>query len=73
MSDRYIVRCTAAVGRAMSGIYAASLTPTGMVATWQQERAARHDSEAVASRTARELMRKFSGTVWGIEPVGVDV
>jgi len=73
MSERYIVRCTAAVGRAMAGIYAASLTPTGMVATWKRERAARHDSEIGASRTARELARKFTGTVWGIEPVGVDV
>lgn len=71
MGDRYIVRCTSAIGRAMAGIYAASLTPTGMVATWKRERAARHDSALGASRTACELGRKFTGTIWRVEPVEV--
>jgi len=66
MSECYLVRCTAAAGRAMSGIYAASLTATGMVATWKQERAARYDSETAAASTARRLARKFSGTTWEI-------
>ena len=73
MSKRYIVRCTAAVFLAMAGSYAASLTPTGMVATWKPERAARHDSAIGASRTARELTCKFIGMILRIEPVGVDV
>ena len=34
MNERYLVRCTAATGQALTGIYAASLTATGMVATW---------------------------------------
>lgn len=72
MSERYIVRCTAShPAQPMSGIYAARLTTTGMVATWKQERAAIHDSEAGAARTARELTRKFTGTVWGVEAVEV--
>lgn len=66
MSERYLVRCTESAGRAMSGIYAASLTATGMVATWKQERAARYDSETDAASTARRLARKFSGTSWEI-------
>lgn len=66
MPDRYLVRCTAAAGRAMSGIYAASLTTTGMVATWKQDRAARYDSETAAANAARRLARKFSGTSWEV-------
>lgn len=63
MSNTYLVRCTAAAGRAMAGIYAARLTPTGMVATWKPERAARYDAQSAASIAAR-LARKFSGTTW---------
>lgn len=63
MTERYLVRCTAAAGRAMAGIYAASLTTTGMVATWKQERAARYDSRA-ATDVAFRLGKKFSGTTW---------
>lgn len=63
MTERYLVRCTAAAGRAMAGIYAASLTTTGMVATWKQERAARYDSKAAAD-VAFRLGKKFSGTTW---------
>jgi hypothetical protein len=66
MCERYLVRCTASTGRAMAGIYAARLTTTGMVATWKQERAARHDSEADAARTARRLAGKFTGTTWEV-------
>lgn len=70
MPDRFLVRCTTATGRAMSGIYAARLTATGIVATWKQERAARYDSETDASSAARRLARKFSGTSWEICHVG---
>ena len=56
MSERYLVRCSAAAGRAMAGIYAAGLTTTGMVATWKQERAARYDSEMAAASIARKLV-----------------
>lgn len=66
MSERYLVRCTVAAGRAMAGIYAARLTASGMVATWKQERAARYDSEADAARTARCLAGKFTGTSWEV-------
>ena len=66
MTDRYLVRCTAAAGRAMAGIYAARLTATGMVATWQQERAARYESEADAAHVAIRLGKKFTGTAWEI-------
>lgn len=66
MSERYLVRCTAAAGRAMAGIYAARLTATGMVATWQQERAARYDTKTAAEGVASRLARKFSGTAWEI-------
>lgn len=65
MSERYLVRCTAA-GQAMAGIYAARLTATGMVATWKQERAARYESEMDAASTARRLDGKFSGTAWEV-------
>ncbi len=64
MNDRYLVRCTAAVGSTMAGIYAAGLTTTGMVATWKQERATRYDSKTAADGIASRLARKFSGTVW---------
>lgn len=66
MGERYLVRCTAPVGRAMAGIYAASLITTGMVATWKRERAARYESEADAATVARRLERKFTGTTWGV-------
>lgn len=66
MTERYLVRCTADGGRAMSGIYAARLTATGMVATWQQERAARYDSKKDAASAARRLVCKFSGTTWEV-------
>ncbi len=66
MSERYLVRCTAAAGRAMAGIYAARLTATGMVATWKQERAARYDSKTAADGVASRLARKFSGTAWEV-------
>lgn len=65
MAERYLVRCTAAAGRVMTGIYAASLTTTGMVATWKQERAARYDSLAAAA-VAFRLGKKFSGTTWEV-------
>lgn len=66
MSESYLVRCTGAASRAMSGIYAAGLTTTGMVATWKRERAARYDSKMAAARIARRLARKFAGTAWEI-------
>jgi hypothetical protein len=50
----------------MTGIYAASLTHTGMVATWKQERAARYASEADAVIVARCLAGKFTGTSWDV-------
>lgn len=71
MSERYLVRCKSAVGYALAGIYAASLTPTGMVATWQQERAARFESDAIAADVVRRLASKFTGSVWGVESVEV--
>ncbi|MEF8699244.1 MAG: hypothetical protein V5B33_07940 [Candidatus Accumulibacter sp. UW20] len=64
MSERYLVRCTAADGRAMTGIYAAGLTATGMVATWKPERATRYDSQPAAAVVASRLGAKFAGTVW---------
>lgn len=66
MSEYYLVRCTVAAGRAMTGIYAARLTTTGIVATWKRERAARYDSESAAASVASRLARKFSGTSWEI-------
>lgn len=66
MSDGYLVRCTAAAGRAMAGIYAARLTTTGMVATWKQERAARYNTKTAADGVASRLAHKFSGTVWEV-------
>lgn len=66
MSERYLVRCTAAAGRTMAGIYAARLTATGIVATWKQERAARYDSETDAASAARRLAGKSSGTTWEV-------
>jgi len=62
--DRYLVRCTAAAGWAMSGIYCASLPASGMVATWKEERAKRYDSQAEATRAALCLGKRFTGTVW---------
>ena len=55
MSERYLVHCSAALGRTMVRIYAAGLTATGMVATWKRERAARYESEAAAATVARRL------------------
>lgn len=66
VNELYLVRCTAAGSRAMAGIYAARLTNTGMVATWQQERAARYDTKTAAEGVASRLARKFSGTVWEV-------
>ena len=67
MSDGYLVRCSVShPAQPMSGIYAARLTNTGMVATWKQERAARYDSEADAARAARRLAGKFTGTSWEV-------
>ena len=71
MSDRYLVRCTDAIGRAMAGIYAAGVTSTGMVATWKQDRAARYESETAAAGVASRLAGKFAGTAWSAEPVEV--
>ncbi len=67
MSERYLVRCaTSDPAQPMSGIYAARLTITGMVATWKQERAARYDSQTAAAGIASRLARKFSGTTWEV-------
>jgi hypothetical protein len=71
MNDRYLVRCTAAVGSTMAGIYSAGLTATGMVATWKQERATRYNSKNAAAGVAARLGRKFGGTVWAAEAVEV--
>lgn len=68
MSESYMVRCTAATGGGMKGIYAAGLTATGMVATWKPERATRYDSYATATGVAARLGRKFCGTVWTAIP-----
>lgn len=66
MTDRYLVRCTAAAGRAMAWIYAARLTATGIVAIWKRERATEYDEEVAATIVARRLERKLSGTTWGV-------
>ncbi len=71
MSERYLVRCTAAKGRAMSGIYAAGLTATGMIATWKRERATRYESKVAAAGVASRLGKKFTGTVWSAEAAEV--
>lgn len=70
MAECYLVRCTAAVGRALRGVYASRLTSTGMVATWKQERAARYESLDAATGVACRLSNKFTGTVWEAEPIG---
>lgn len=64
MTEGYMVRCTAAAGRAMSGIYSAGLTANGMIATWKQERATRFDSKTIADGISARLTRKFSDTTW---------
>ena len=65
MPDNYIVRCSSAIGWAMTGIYLARLPAvSGMVATWKQERAARFDTENEAANAASRLARRFSGTTW---------
>jgi len=67
MSESYLVRCTTShPAQPMSGIYAARLTATGMVATWKQERAARYDSKTAADGVASRLARKFTGTAWEV-------
>ncbi len=66
MSESFLVRCSAAPGRAMAGVYAARVTATGIVATWKQERAARYESEGAAVRAAHRLTGKFAGTTWEI-------
>jgi len=73
MSRCYLVRCTSAAGRAMSGIYAAGLTTTGMVATWERDRAARYESKNDATGVASRLAKIFAGTAWTAELAGVDV
>jgi hypothetical protein len=55
----------------MTGIYAARLTTTGIVATWKKDRAASYHSKAVADGIAASLARRFTGTVWTLEAVGV--
>jgi hypothetical protein len=50
----------------MAGIYAVSLTHTGMVATWKEERAAHYASEIDAAHVARRLAGKYTGTVWEV-------
>jgi hypothetical protein len=70
MTERYLVRCTSSdPAQPMSGIYAARLTITGMVATWKRERAAQYDRLAEASLVVARLANKFRGTQWAAEPV----
>lgn len=70
MTERYLVRCTSSdPAQPMSGIYAARLTITGMVATWKRERAARYESQTAAASIVSRLAKKFSGTQWAAEPV----
>ncbi len=66
MNKPYLVRCTAAQGRAMAGIYVAALTASGMVATWKPGRARYFESADAAQSTARQLARRFSGTTWEV-------
>lgn len=71
MNELFKVRCTAAPNRMMAGMYAAGVTGSGMVATWDVQRAAMHTSRADAAELASRLGRNFSGTVWAVEAVGV--
>ena len=72
MSERYLVRCTSAIGWAFVGIYLAKLPAiSGMVATWKQERAARYETESAAANVSTRLARRFSGTIWAVVPVEV--
>lgn len=64
MNEPYLVRCTAAQGRAMTGIYVAALTASGMVATWKPGRARYFETPEAAQSVARQLARRFSGTDW---------
>ena len=65
MPDRYLVRCSSAIGWAMAGIYLSRLPAiSGMVATWKRERAARFETETAAANAALHLARRFSGTTW---------
>lgn len=70
MTELYKVRCTAAPGRMMAGVYAVTLASNGVVVTWQPERAAVHICRADAEILASRMGRSFSGTVWAIEAVG---
>ncbi|MDD5478741.1 hypothetical protein [Rhodoferax sp.] len=71
MGELYKVRCTHAPSRGMAGMYAAGHTTSGMVATWNSQRAAVHTVRTDADDMAARLARSFSGTVWAIEAVGV--
>lgn len=74
MPERYLVRCTSSdPAQPMSGIYAARLTNTGMVATWQRERAARYENQSDAAFVVSRLANKFHGTKWAAEAIGVDI
>lgn len=68
-AGRYLVRCTEAAGRTMAGIYAAGLTATGIVATWQPDRATRYESRAAAESIVTRLAKRFRGTQWAAEPI----
>lgn len=72
MSEAYLVRCTAAKGGNMAGIYFANMTSNGMIATWKSERARRFENSSSASYMASRLRKNFAGTVWAPEPVKVD-
>lgn len=71
MIELFKVRCTIAPNRMMAGMYAAGMTGGGMVATWDEQRAAVHTSRTDADNLAASLGRNFSGTVWAVEAVGV--
>lgn len=69
MTERYVVRCTVAVGWKMEGIYLAGLTLSGMIATWKPGRARRFDSTIEAAAAGSRLAKKFTGTEWAAELV----
>jgi hypothetical protein len=71
MNELYKVRCTAAPGRMMAGMYAAGMTGSGMVASWDGQRAALHTNRTDADNLASRLARQFCGTTWTVEAVGV--
>ena len=64
MNNRFIVRCSSAVGRSMAGVYLGGLTASGIIATWKPERARHFDIEQTAADVAARLSRDFSGTTW---------